>query len=644
MVSQKLENILNLSLESTAQQRQKSDILDVGYNREEETWELIVKHSGSIERLQEQGILVEELLAGYAIVTLPQRLIPVLVAAPEVEYVEMPKTLQNGLYEAKRISCILPLTGSGAQSTAFGGSGGGQSTASGASGGGRNTASGLSGSGVLVAVLDSGIDYFLPDFRGEDGGSRIAYLWDQTLDARTLNARRTEGDGQMEGTEGGGQAEGTEGSDGTGRPVYAPPAGFLIGVEFSGEQIDEALAAGSRDAAFFLVPSLDRSGHGTSVAAIAAGSNADPLLRGVASGARLLVVKLANLATGFPRTTELMRAVAWALEKARQMGMPLAVNISFGNSYGPHDGSSLLARFLDSAAQSGRTVICAGSGNEGAASGHAAGRILEGGSQTVEIVVANYERSLNIQLWKNFADEIFVALISPGGQEIPVLFSQQGRQVVQAGKTQVLIYAGQPSPYSVQQEIFFDLLPTDTYIDAGVWGLRLTGQRIVSGEYGIYLPGQEVRTADTRFVRPSPELTLTVPSTAQYVLTVGAMQPVYDAYADFSGRGAPVFRENETVFADTKPDLVAPGVDLLVPASGGGTMRVTGTSFATPLVTGTAALLMEWGIVRGNDPYLYGEKMKAYLRRGARPLRGESVYPNERTGYGTLCAGQSLPE
>ena len=620
MVSQKLENILNLSLESTAQQRQKSDILDVGYNREEETWELIVKHSGSIERLQEQGIFVEELLAGYAIVTLPQRLIPVLVAAPEVEYVEMPKTLQNGLYEAKRISCILPLTGSGAQSIAFGTSGGGQSTASGGSGGGRNSASGLSGSGVLVAVLDSGIDYFLPDFRGEDGGSRIAYLWDQTLDARTLNARRTED---------GGQAEGTEGSDGTGRPVYAPPAGFLIGVEFSGEQIDEALAAGSRDAAFFLVPSLDRSGHGTSVAAIAAGSNADPLLRGVASGAQLLVVKLANLSTGFPRTTELMRAVAWALEKARQMGMPLAVNISFGNSYGPHDGSSLLSRFLDSAAQSGRTVICAGSGNEGAASGHAAGRILEGGSQTAEIVVANYERSLNIQLWKNFADEISVALISPGGQEIPVLFSQQGRQVVQAGKTQVLIYAGQPSPYSVQQEIFFDLLPTDTYIDAGVWGLRL---------------GQEVRTADTRFVRPSPELTLTVPSTAQYVLTVGAMQPVYDAYADFSGRGAPVFRENETVFADTKPDLVAPGVDLLVPASGGGTMRVTGTSFATPLVTGTAALLMEWGIVRGNDPYLYGEKMKAYLRRGARPLRGESVYPNERTGYGTLCAGQSLPE
>ena len=61
---------------------------------------------------------------------------------------------------------------------------------------------------------------------------------------------------------------------------------------------------------------------------------------------------------------------------------------------------------------------------------------------------------------------------------------------------------------------------------------------------------------------------------------------------------------------------------------------VTGTSFSVPFVTGSAALLMEWGIVRGNDPFLYGEKVRAYLQRGARPLPGFEVYPNEMVGYG----------
>ncbi len=611
MISQKLENMLNLSLESTQAQRERSGVLDVGFDPREETWELIVKYSGSLERLREAGIGVETLLAGYAVVTLPQRLIPTLIAAPEVEFVEMPKNLLNGLYEAKRVSCILPLTGTGA----------GTGNRPGGIGTPENDDGNLSGGGILCAVLDSGIDYYLPDFRNGDGTSRIEFLWDQTLDAAALNERQPDVE-----------------------QPYAPPEGFSLGVEFSKEQINRALETGSRDSAFSLVPSLDRSGHGTMVAAIAAGSNPDPLLRGVAWGTGILAVKLANLQTGFPHTTELMRAVAWTLEKARQLGRPVAVNISFGNNYGPHDGSSLLSRFLDNAAESGRTVICVGSGNEGASMGHAAGRLTAGSVQTVEFVAADYERTLSVQLWKNYADLFGITLRTPSGQEIAVQFGQRGKQDVLTPETEVLIYAGQPSPYTVQQEIFFDLLPRNDYIEAGVWTIRLDPVKIVSGEYQLYLPGQEVRTAGTRFVRPATELTLTIPGTASKVVTVGASHPVYEAYADFSGRGAPLLPENKIVFADTKPDLVAPGVDLLVPASGGGTMRVTGTSFATPLVTGTAALLMEWGLVRGNDPYLYGEKMKAFLRRGARPLRGESVYPNERVGYGGLCAKDSLPE
>jgi subtilisin family serine protease len=128
-------------------------------------------------------------------------------------------------------------------------------------------------------------------------------------------------------------------------------------------------------------------------------------------------------------------------------------------------------------------------------------------------------------------------------------------------------------------------------------------------------------------------------------MTVGAYNTVYDAYADFSGRG---YADRErTVGVVTaglvKPDFVAPGVGVLAPDLYGGYTPVTGTSFATPIAAGAAALLMEWGIVRGNDPFLYGEKVKAYLRSGARPLRGETEYPNERVGFGALCLTDSLP-
>lgn len=289
-------------------------------------------------------------------------------------------------------------------------------------------------------------------------------------------------------------------------------------------------------------------------------------------------------------------------------------------------------------------MICVGSGNEGASGGHFSGRLFEGEEQAAEIAVGEYERTLNIQVWKDYADEIDILLTSPSGQTATVQYGARGRLDVILGQTEALIYAGEPSPYSVRQEIFFDLLAVGEFVEAGIWKVRLIPKKIVSGAVQMYLPGAQARSADTRFVRPDAELTLTVPSTAQKVITVGAMQPYYEAYADFSGRGERMSAQNRLVFAETKPDLTAPGVDLLVPAAGGGSRSVTGTSFAAPLVTGTAALLMEWGIVRGNDRYLYGEKVKAYLRRGARPLRGEREVPNERAGYGALCASQSLPQ
>ena len=153
----------------------------------------------------------------------------------------------------------------------------------------------------------------------------------------------------------------------------------------------------------------------------------------------------------------------------------------------------------------------------------------------------------------------------------------------------------------------------------------------------MWLPSEDVLNRATRFGSPTPDISLTIPSAAADVITVGAYDSRYLTYADFSGRGF------TRVTNQVKPDLAAPGVAVETVQAGGGYGPVTGTSFATPFVSGGAALLMEWGIVRGNDPYLYGEKLKAYLRKGARPLPGFTQYPNPQVGYGALCVRNSLP-
>ncbi len=593
-MDQKLENILNLALETPEEEREQTESLNVGYSAETRSWELIVKYHGSLDRLREQNIVVEELIAGYAILTVPEALVDMVSDTPEIEYVEKPKQFYYGQTFPAGTSCFPPVI----MRTPF-----------------------LNGRGVLLAVLDSGITWDLEVFRKADGSTRIRYLWDQTVSEETGDVRY----GKM-------------------------PDGFSIGTEYTAEEINAALQLPALDR-YRLIPSRDLSGHGTAVAGIAAGKSADGFYTGAAPEAELIVVKLGlpensgGVEEGFPRTTEILRGVTYALRKAGQLNMPLVINLSFGNSYGSHDGSSLLERFLDNASEIGKTVICVGSGNEGAARGHFAGNITR--DSRVELAVGNYERSLNIQLWKNYSDVFRVRLQSPGGEEAELTTNiQGGKYTLRLEQTRILVYLGEPLPYAVAQEIYLEMIPvTGSYIDAGIWAIRLEPVMTVTGQYYLYLPAGNGRGDSTGFYRSTPQVTLTVPSTAAKVITVGAYDPVYDTYADFSGRGYADSTRTIGVAAAglTKPDLVAPGVNIQAPDVYGTFTPTTGTSFATPIVSGAAALLMEWGIVRGNDPFLYGEKVKAYLRKGARPLRGEREYPNDRVGYGKLCVAESFP-
>lgn len=618
--SQKLENLLNLALDTGEEEREKSQILNVGYNENDGKWELIVRYHGSADAMRSMpGTQVEALLGGYAIVWTPQEQIEALAALEEAEYIEKPKQLLFEVETGKSVSCIDSLqrdlppaffpeaAEQGAAKGTAAMSGNARMDAAqrnGLASGGEDNA--LSGRGVLVGILDSGIDYTLPDFRWADGSSRIVGLWDQTLS----------------------QA-------------------------FTKEQIDEALAAPNREERERLVPSRDLSGHGTAVAGIAAGSGqaADssdarkiPRYRGVAPASELLVVKLGTPGErSFPRTTQLMRGLDYILREALARNRPVAVNISIGNNYGSHDGTSLLETFIDEAAGFSPNCIVIGSGNEGAAAGHSAG-ILEAPaagadrSQIVELSVGVYETSLSIQLWKSYADSFGVELAAPDGTRIGPFRLGQGPQRYRLGGAEVLVYYGEPKPYSRSQEILLDFLPRGTYLDSGVWKFRLIPERIVDGRYDFWLPGASVLNRGTQFLKRTPEVTLTIPSTAARAITVGAYDARRDTYADFSGRG---YLRNLNL---VKPELAAPGVDVTAPVVGGGYRAQTGTSFAAPFVTGSAALLMEWGMVRGKDPYLYGEKVKAYLIRGARQLGGGGMkFPNNQVGYGALCVENSLP-
>lgn len=570
MNNEKLNTTLNLSLETDEETRQKSEVLSSGFNQQENTWEVIVKYHGDISGVVENVEAIDILVNDYAIVRVTREQLAQLIKLEQIEFAELPKSMQFNTYRAKQASCILPLTIEGLQ---------------------------LSGRGVLAACIDSGIDYLLRDFQNENG-SRILYLWDQVL-----------------------------------------------GAEYTKADIDLAIGSNSP---YEIVPSRDVTGHGTAVAGIAAGSPASPLYQGVAPGSELIIVKLAGNTTAegtdqnFPLTTDLMRGISYVAQKAGELGRPVVMNLSIGDTYGAHDGTSLLERFIDSVCDNGRNVICIGSGNEGVSNGHTS--FLPEREVRVEVSVAERERGVNVQLWKNYVDECILELEAPGGSSYIVSLNQRGRQTWIVENTQVLIYVSPPKPFTVNEELFFDFIPQGEFVDSGIWTFRITPVGSNQHDYHMYLPNSRSRNAMTRFVTPTPELTMTIPAFASRALTVGAYDIVTNSYADFSGRDRSIGEEERAFFAsDVKPDIAAPGVNITAPAVGGGYASFTGTSFATPIVTGSVALLMEWGIIRGNDIFLYGEKVKAYLRKGAGALSGDNVYPNPRTGWGGLCVADSVP-
>lgn len=560
---EKFENQLNLALDLSEEEREKSEDLDAGYDKETNQWEVIFRYSGTLDTIKRsETTVIEPLSKGYAIAYIKENELDTFSRNEQVIFIEKPKNLLLNRQPSIAASCMLSV---------------------------KNPPLSLTGRGVFVAVIDTGIDIFHPDFIDDNGNTKIYELWDQTVSG-------------------------------------TPPSPFVNGNVYTREEINAVLHSENGRRMF---ESRDNSGHGTHVASICAGRN------GVAPEAELIVVKLGDTRErGFPRTTQMMTALQYVISTASKLTKPVAINISYGHNYGDHRGNSLLETFVSQIAGQWKCSICIGTGNEGNSGRHKQGKIAAK-TENILFDIAPFEQNLNLQIWKDFVDTFQMVLISPSGTRHEIT-DQQGKSQYMYGNTMAFVYNGYPTPYNVRQEIYFSFIPMEgEYIESGQWELQISPVDIRNGEYQMWLPVSAGSNQETRFLEPDKVFTLTIPSTARNVISVGAYDVRYQTYADFSGRG-------DQKFCVNKPDLVAPGVGILAAAVGGGESVLSGTSMATPFVAGSAALLMEWGIIRGNDPYLYGERMKAYFHRGARQMNGFRDYPNDEIGYGRLCAAESL--
>ena len=443
---------------------------------------------------------------------------------------------------------------------------------------------GLNGKGTIVGFLDTGIDYTHPAFINADGTTRIEYIYDLSLG----------------------------------------------GAVYSKAQINEAL---NTENPYDIVPSRDDVGHGTHVAGIAcAGGNISSKYYGVAPESSIIMVKVARGL--FTLSTEIMKGIKFLIDKSKELNMPLAINISLSTNDGAHNGSSLLEQYISTVSTLERVTIVIAAGNEGEAAHHVGGN-LEGINE-IFFNVSSDESTVVLNLYKSLLPSVSIELISPSGGSTGEIAVKEGFQEGAIGNSRYSIYLTGPKPFDVSGEIGIIIRGINEYITPGQWKISLRKLNNYDGTFDMWLPISEGLNINTKFVNPVVYNTLGIPATVRNVISVGSYNYLVDTISPFTGRGQ--IYEGQYI----KPDIVAPGEGIYSAIPNRSFDKKTGTSMATPQVTGSAALMMQWGIVNRNDPYLYGERLKYFLMLGSKKGRRDISYPDPSWGYGELCLRDSF--
>jgi subtilisin family serine protease len=456
----------------------------------------------------------------------------------------------------------------------------------------------LTGRGVLIAIIDSGIDYTHPDFIYPNGNSKIIRLWDQ------------------------------ENQQGT------PPEGYLFGTEYTNERINEAIV--NNDTSL----SVDSLGYGTLSAGIAAGiGNVSTTYRGVAIGAELIVVKLKPLLNIYTEDRiyyshiDLFAAIDYVMRVAQELNRPLVINLSIGGRFGNYSDTTFL-NALRSQLRRG-VVVVSGAGDDGNADIHYSGRFsVNGETQDVDIEVGEGQRNLDIYLSADMPDKVSISIISPSGQMTRKL---SYKTVFHSG-----IFNIEDVNYSVTyfypEILTGDLIATIRLEDVkpGIWTIRLYADYVVNGIHDLYLPPRNMLPVGTRFVKSDPFGTIDLFGVDQNIITVGAYDVIANGVARISSRGT--LNQQDTI----KPDLVAPGVNIISTFPGGSYNTITGTGASSSIVAGVVSLLLQYFLVDRNSlQSAYTEIIKTYLIAGADTKLIYS-YPNVSEGYGLLNIEDTL--
>nr|WP_162181061.1 S8 family peptidase [Clostridium tetani] len=445
----------------------------------------------------------------------------------------------------------------------------------------------LTGEGVLLGFIDSGIDYTHPAFMDEDGNTRIEYIKDYSEEGRVWNK----------------------------------------------EDINRALKSGNP---LSIVPQVDTVGHGTHVAGIAcAGGNINKNLYGVAYKSSIAMVKITPRGNiNYAKDTLIMRGIKFLIEKSKELNKPLVINLSFSTNDGSHKGSSLFEQYINTVCRLEPISFVVAAGNEGDRAHHVGDIVKE--EQSIPINVSQGEVGLILQIYKDIINNFTIEIINPSSNSSGKIILDEGYKEVNIGRDKLYIYNTGPKPYNMNGEIIITVLPNNDFILSGIWKLNITCKDDYKGKYDIWMPISESLNPNTKFLEPNVYNTLGIPATVENVISVGSYNYLTNTISSFSGRGS-LYEK-----AYLKPDIVAPGEEILSSVPRGRFDTKSGTSMAAPQVAGICALFMQWGVLQGRDPFLYGDRLKYYLLKGARRNRPNLNYPNETWGYGEICAGDSF--
>ncbi len=460
----------------------------------------------------------------------------------------------------------------------------------------------LYGNGVLIGIYDTGIDYTNPVFRNADGTTRIVSIWDQTIQSGS------------------------------------PPEGFLYGTEYTREQINQALLS---DDPFEIVPTMDTIGHGTMLAGVAGGKESpENNFYGIATEAEFVIVKLKEakrylkeyLCIPMDAVAYQENDFAFALQYLTsvyaKLSRPMAICVGFGASEGPHDGRGTFNNYNALVAATPQIACIIAAGNEGNARRHYFGMIDESsGFDTVELRVGKNEGNFTMQLWGEHPNFYSVDIISPSGELVQQIERRRDEfQEVSFIFEETIIYIDfQVSETQTgSQLIFFRFLKPAP----GIWEFRIYEKGDVRIGFNIWLPMEGFISDNTYFLESDPNITVSAYANNPVPITVTAYNPEDGSLYLKASRGY-------SSIGVITPHIAAPGMNIVGPTLNQGFAVFSGTSVAAAHATGVAAMLLEWGVVRGNIPFMNSIEMKILLERGAR--RNSSLtYPNREWGYGIL--------